>query len=92
MSFLLIADTPHSLPFAVTLDEASMESALSKVAEVEQEMKYINALFLADMDSGDVKRLYRDQDGWAASDTAFNRDLGIATPDEYFQEEMELQE
>ena len=93
MKFILIADTPHSLPLAVSLDEETIESALVKTADVEEEMKYINALFLVDIESGETKRLYRDQDGWAASNTAFDRNLGVATPDEYFQEgtmEMDL--
>ena len=86
MRFILIADTPQSLPFAVAIDEEVIESAPIKTAEIESEMKYINALFLIDAESGDAKRLYRDGDSWAASDTAFRRDLGVATPDKYFQE------
>jgi len=94
MKFILIADTPHSLPFAVAIDEETIESALIKTADLESEAGYVNALFLIDIESGDVKRLYRDGDYWAASDTAFRKDLGVATPDEYFQEpetmEMDL--
>ena len=84
MKFILIADTPQSLPFAVALEEETIESALVKTADIEDEMKYINALFLIDLESNGVKRLYRDGDSWAASDTAFTSDLGVATTDEYF--------
>jgi hypothetical protein len=30
--------------------------------------------------------MYRDGEAWAVSDTAYERNLGVATPDEHFQE------
>jgi hypothetical protein len=88
MKYILIADTPQSLPFAVSVDEESIESALIKTADIEKERGYMNAFFLIDIESGDVKRLYRDGDSWAANETAFRSDLGVATPDEYFKEDQ----
>lgn len=85
MKYLLIADHPASLPFAVSIDEQTIEDATSKVTSMELEQGYINALFLIDLEAGEAKRLVRDGEGWMLSDTAFDQ-LGAATPDEYFEE------
>ena len=86
MRFLLIAGTPQSLPFAVEINEESLSAALAKVS-AEEESGYILALFLIDLDSSKAHRLFRKKEGgWAASDTAYDRNLGVATPDEYFRE------
>ena len=86
MKYLLIADTPSTLPFAVKIDEQTIEEATSRVSSVESEQGYMNALFLIDLESGEAKRLVRDGDGWGFSDTAYQSNLGIATPDDYFAE------
>ena len=85
MNFLLIADTPSTLPFAVKIDEQTIEDALSRTATMEADELFMTALFLVDLESGEAKRMVRDGDGWKVSDTAFDR-LGVATPDEYFAE------
>ena len=94
MKFLLIADSPATLPFAVAIDEETVEQALTKAAAIEAEEGFMTCLFMVDLDSGEAKRMYRDGDAWAVSDTAYDRNLGVATPDEYFQEpetmEMEI--
>jgi hypothetical protein len=94
MKYLLIASHPTSLNFAIRIDEQTLESALAKVVEIESSRGYLNAIFLIDLDSSDVKRLFRaPEDSWGVSDTAFDM-IGIETPDEYFQEagtmEMDL--
>lgn len=89
MRYLLIADHPATLPFAVSIDEQAIEEAMKKVKTTEAGFGgYINALFLIDLESGEAKRLVRDGENWMLSDTAFDQ-LGVATPDEYFTEGAE---
>jgi len=94
MKFLLIADTPATLPFAVGIDEETIEQALNKAATMEADEGFMTCLFIIDLESGEAKRMLRGGEGWAVSDTAYNRNLGVATPDEYFKEpetmEMDL--
>jgi len=85
MRYLLIADHPATLPFAVSIDEETIEQALSTAVTMESDEGFMTCLFMVDLESGEVKRMVRDGDGWMVSDTAFDR-LGVATPDEYFQE------
>lgn len=85
MKFLLVADTPSTLPFVVKIDEQTIEGACSKAAKIEADELFMSALFLVDLESGETKRMVRDGEGWKVSDTAFDR-LGVATPDEYFAE------
>jgi hypothetical protein len=86
MKYLLIAEHPSSLPFAVAIDEQSVEAALSAVTNQEKSEGYMRAMFLIDMEGGEAKRMVRDGEAWAVSDTAYERNLGVATPDEYFKE------
>ena len=89
MKYLLIADHPATLPFAVSIDEQTVEEAMKQVKTTEAGFGgYINAQFLIDLESGEAKRLVRDGEGWMLSDTAFDQ-LGVATPDEYFTEGAE---
>ena len=87
MRFILIADTPATLPFAVGMDEETIDQALSRAAAMEAEEGFMTCLFMVDLESGEAKRMYRDGEVWAVSDTAYNRNLGVATPDEYFKEQ-----
>ena len=86
MKFILIADTPASLPFAVSIDEETVEQALTKATAMEAEEGFMTCLFMVDLESGEAKRMFRDGEVWAVNDTAYRRDLGVMTPDEYFQE------
>ena len=86
MKFLLIADTPATLPFVVGIDEEAIEQALAKATAMEAEEGFMTCLFMVDLESGEAKRMFRDGEVWAVSDTAYNRNLGVATPDGYFQE------
>ena len=86
MKFILIADTPATLPFAVGIDEETVEQALTKATAMEAEEVFMTCLFMVDFESGEAKRMYRDGEAWAVSDTAYERNLGVATPDEYFKE------
>ena len=93
MRFILIADTPATLPFAVGMDEETIDQALSRATAMEAEEGFMTCLFMVDLESGEAKRMYRDGEKWAVNDTAFEK-LGVATPDEYFQETgtMEIEE
>jgi len=84
MKFLLVADTPSTLPFVVKIDEQTIEDAMSRTATMETEELFMSALFLVDLESGEAKRMVRDGDGWKVSDTAYEKNLGVETPDEYF--------
>ena len=87
MKYLLIADTPATLPFAVSIDAETSEQALSRATAMEAEEGFMTCLFMVDLESGEAKRMFRDGEVWAVSDTAYNRNLGVATPDEYFKEQ-----
>ena len=87
MRFILIADTPATLPFAVGVDEETIDQALSRATAMEAEEGFMTCLFMVDLESGEAKRMFRDGEVWAVSDTAYNRNLGVATPDEYFKEQ-----
>ena len=87
MKFLLIAMRPQTLPFAVSIDDESVEGALRSAEGIESEQGFTTFLFLIDMESGSASRMVRNaEDGWAISDTAFDQ-LGVATPDEWFAEQ-----
>lgn len=86
MSFLLIAQRPETLPFAVSIDEQTFESAI-KAAEAIESERYLYPMFLVDLDGGEVRRIVRDGESLALSDTAF-AELGVATPDEWFKDEQ----
>lgn len=86
MKYLLIADNPATLPFAVSITEETIEQALSSAAKMEADEGFMTCLFMVDLESGEAKRMYRDGEAWAVSDTAYDRNLGVATPDEYFKE------
>ena len=86
MKYLLIADAPATLPFAVGIDEETVEQALAKATAMEADEGFMTCLFMVDLESGEAQRMYRDGGGWAVSDTAYMRDLGVMTTDEYFKE------
>ena len=86
MKFLLMADTPATLPFVVGIDEETIEQALTRATAMEAEEGFMTCLFMVDLESGEAKRMFRDGEVWAANDTALRRDLGVMTPDEYFKE------
>jgi hypothetical protein len=91
MSFLLVADRPHTLPFVISIDDETAAEAVTKAADLEQSAGYTNAMFLFDLDSGKAMRMVRDgEGGWALSDTAYDQNLGVATPDDYFLNESEF--
>lgn len=86
MSFLLIAQRPETLPFTVSIDEQTFESAIKTAEEIESE-RYLYPMFLVDLDGAEVRRIVRDGESLALSDTAFE-ELGVATPDEWFEGEQ----
>lgn len=83
MKFLLIATRPHTLPFAMSVDDDSVDGALRSAEGIESEQGFTTFLFLIDMESGGASRMVRDAEGWALSDTAFD-ELGVGTESDYF--------
>ena len=92
MKYLIIGQEAHTLPFVVEVDGQTLEQALVSTADLEEGRNLFYAMFIVDLETGEAKRTIRTETGWAVSDTAYTQDIGISTPDEYFQEEMELQE
>ena len=86
MNFLLIATRPHTLPYAVLVENETVDGALKSADEIESEGGMTTFLFLVDLESESVKRMIRGADGWALSDTAFD-ELGVGTDSEYFEGE-----
>jgi hypothetical protein len=87
MSYILIAQEAHTLPFVVSVDEETVEQALAKAASMEEGRNILQFTFIVDLKTEEVSRVSRDSDGgWVASDTAFDANIGIETTDEYFQE------
>ena len=86
MKFIVIAGTSTVLPFAVEVDSETMGQAVAQAIPTEDVDMTLSPLLVVDVESGRVVRPFRDGDGWDFSDTAYQSNLGIATPDEYFQE------
>jgi hypothetical protein len=89
MRFLLIAQEAHTLPYAIELTEETVEQALVSTADLEEGRNIFRPFMLIDMESGEVKRPVRTEQGWTLSDTAFTQNFGVDTPDEYFTEGAE---
>jgi len=87
MSYMLIAQEAHTLPFIVSIDAETVEQALSKAAAMEEGRNILQFTFIIDVQNKDVKRVSRrSSGGWLATDTAFDSKIGIGTQDEYFEE------
>ena len=87
MSYILIAQEAHTLSYAVKLDEETVEEALTKAATMEEGRNVLQFTFLIDSETQEVKRVSRNSEGgWLVGDTAFDSNIGIYTPDEYFEE------
>ena len=85
--FVLVAQESHTLPYAVMIDSESFESAVAKLSEMQEGRLVFDPQLLIDVESGEVKRVFKEgPDSWSLSDTAFEK-LGFATPDEYFEAE-----
>ena len=85
MKFLLIGQEAHTLPFAIEITEETLQKALVSTANLEEGRNLLQVSFIVDLDTGEAKRTIRTEAGWAVSDTAYDQNLGIATPDDYFQ-------
>lgn len=85
MKFIVIAGTSTVLPFAVEVDTETLEQAVTQAIPKEAEDATLSPVLVID-ESGKAMRPFRDGDGWRFSDTAYERNLGVATPDEYFAE------
>lgn len=84
MKFIVIAGTSTVMPFAVEADTESMEQAVTQAIPAENADMTLSPLLVVDVESGRAVRPYRDGNGWGFSDTAYQSNLGIATPDDYF--------
>ena len=94
MSYILIAKEAHTLPYAVKLDEKSVDKAMSKVKSMASRDKkpLFQPQFLIDLSTGDIQRVVKKEDGYTLVDRAFEANLGSATPDEYFTQQVSTQE
>ena len=94
MKYIVIAGTSTLMPFAVEVDTATLEQAVTQAIPTEGVDLTLSPMLVVDVESGRAVRPFRDGDGWGFSDTAYSRDLGIATPDDYFVEAgtMEIEE
>ena len=72
------------MAYAVEINEETPAKALERVSDEQGELFY-RPLFLVNMETGEVKRAHKNEDGWLLTDTAFEK-IGVATPDEYFKE------
>ena len=86
MKYIVIAGTSTLMPFAVEVDTATLEQAVTQAIPTEGVDLTLSPMLVVDVESGRAVRPFRDGDGWGFSDTAYSRDLGIATPDDYFVE------
>ena len=83
--FVLVAQESHTLPYAIKVDSESFESAVATIPEMLEGRLVFDPQLLIDVESGEVRRLFKEgPDSWSLSDTAFEK-LGFATPDEYFE-------
>ena len=94
MKYIVIAGTSTVMPFAVEVDSETLEQAVPQALPADITDATLSPVLIIDAESGKAFRPYRNEDGWAVSDTAYERNLGVATPDEYFQDagtmEMDL--
>ena len=88
MKYILIADDPATLPFAVNIDADSADAAVAQIDSARGNSGYINCWFLVDLENKGISRLVRDGDEWALSDTAYD-ELGVNTTAEYFKEDAD---
>ena len=86
MKYIVIAGTSSLLPFAVEVDTDSIEDAVSQAIPNKGVDMTLSPILVIDKENGEVKRPHRTEDGWRVSDTAYDQNLGVFTPDEYFQE------
>jgi hypothetical protein len=86
MKFIVIAGTSAVMPFAVEVDADTLEQAVTQAIPEEGVDLTLSPVLVIDVESGRAVRPFRSNDGWEFSDTAYRRDLGLATPDEYFNE------
>lgn len=90
MKYILIATEAHTMPYAIKMSDDSVEKAMDaiKALSSRKETPMFQPQFLIDLDAGDVQRVIKSESGYALIDRAFESNLGIATPDEYFAQEI----
>ena len=86
MKYLVIAQSSTLLPYAVEVDSENIESAVAEAMPTKDFDLTLRPYLVIDIEQGYAMRPIRDGDGWAVSDTAYQQDLGVLTPDDYFVE------
>lgn len=86
MKYTFIVQGPASLPYAVDVDGETIEEAARDVMASNADESLFSLQFAIDHDSGKFFRVIRDKDNAPAlSDSAYQQ-VGIQTPDSYFED------
>jgi hypothetical protein len=85
--FAVITDNPVSLLRAVKLDVDSEELALSRGKAIEEEGFHERIHLIVNLESGEIKRVYRSGDGLKTHRSAYDM-LGTKTGIDFFENEM----
>jgi hypothetical protein len=87
MKFLILGQEAHTLPYAVSLDTADLDGALTASMEIKEsnDRNLFHTHLIVNLDTGEVKRMVWDKEanGYVLIDCAFDK-FGIETPNEYF--------
>lgn len=86
MKYLVITQSSTILPYVIEVDSSSLESAVAQAIPTKDVDRTLRPNLVIDLESGKAVRPFRDGDGWGFSDTAYEKNLGILTPDNYFSE------
>lgn len=89
MRFVLLAQESHTLPYAVRMNESTVEAVLLKCSDIVQERKRINwrPHLLVDMEENAVWRVTGNRlAGYRLVDQGETQNIGIMTDDEWFKQ------
>ena len=84
--YLAIIQDPFSLIRAVEIDASAEQEALTNCITMDVKNKSLQIHFLINKESGEIKRVYKNKDGYQISDSAFEY-LGVETGHEHFDAE-----
>ena len=84
--FAVITENPVSLLRAVKLDVDSEELALARGKAIEEEGFHERIHLIVNLESGEIKRVYRSGDGLRTHKSAYEM-LGTKTDIEFFENE-----
>ena len=96
MSYLIIVEKSHTLPFVIPVNEKSISSALSNLASdfAETPEQLIKFHFLIDQEADAIYRIYRDSEGELQVSPKEDsiKELGELTNYHYFEGTQEISE